>query len=79
MIWEAIPNYQGICDPSGTPGELGIYDPKRNQIDHPPRVGANLTVRGVYVYDKWHQWFEIHPLTQITHDNGDICTREQSG
>ncbi len=67
MIWEAIPKDQGSC---GNPGELGPD----------PSVGEHLTVNGVYVYDKWHQWFEIHPLTQIRHDsNGQTCTREQSG
>lgn len=63
MVWEAIPRDQGPC---GNPGALGPE----------PQVGERLQVRGVYVYDKWHQWFEIHPLTQITHtSNVQTCTR----
>jgi hypothetical protein len=75
MIWEAIPKDQGTC---GNPGDLGpepqAPDPRRGIS------GEHLTVYGVYVYDKWHQWFEIHPLTQVRHDsNGQTCTRERSG
>ncbi len=68
MIWEAIPRDLGPCDPN--PGDLGPA----------PSAGESLRVRGVYVYDKWHQWYELHPLVQITHINpdgsdGQICTR----
>jgi hypothetical protein len=61
MVWEAIPRDQGAC---ANPGALGPA----------PSVGDTLQVRGVYAYDKWHQWYELHPLVQIT-NNGQTCTR----
>jgi hypothetical protein len=61
MLWEAIPRDQGSC---GNPGALGPE----------PSVGDVLQVRGVHVWDKYWQWYELHPLVQIT-ENGQTCTR----
>ncbi len=61
MIWEAIPRDQGAC---GNPGDLGS----------PPKPGDRVMVHGVHVFDKWHSWTEIHPITQIS-NNGQTCTR----
>jgi hypothetical protein len=62
MIWEAIPSDQGAC---GDPGDLGS----------PPKPGDRVMVRGVHVFDKWHSWREIHPITQVSINSGQTCTR----
>jgi hypothetical protein len=62
MIWEAIPNDLGTC---GNPGDLGS----------PPKPGDTAKVHGVHVFDKWHSWTEIHPITQISINGGNPCTR----
>jgi|SRR5215212_1224250 len=60
MIWETIPNDQDACDNGG----LGLA----------PTPGDRVTVYGVHVFDKWHSYTEIHPITQIT-NGGQTCTR----